>query len=208
MFDTTTEIYESFMKEITQVIGKTGVKGGIIKVATGYGCISPYEEMILKAAARAQKETRVPIVTHTEAGTMGPELADLLLSEGVDPKRIVIGHICGSANLEYHISVLNKGVYIAFDRLGLDTLFPETLRKACIIALIGIGYANRIMLSHDHIPHFLGRIPDLPDLPKALNPNWCYTHIFRNIIPVLKEAGITSDRIDTLLVVNPRRLFA
>jgi len=64
LFDTTTEIYETFMKEITQGIGDTGVKAGVIKVATGHGEISAYEEMVLKAAARAQKETGVPIITH------------------------------------------------------------------------------------------------------------------------------------------------
>jgi phosphotriesterase-related protein len=44
IFDVTTEIYEIFMKEITQGIGNTGVKAGVIKVATGHGCISQYEE--------------------------------------------------------------------------------------------------------------------------------------------------------------------
>ncbi|MEE8470767.1 MAG: phosphotriesterase-related protein, partial [Dehalococcoidia bacterium] len=119
-FDVGAEVYETFMKEITQGIGDTGARAGVIKVATGQGCISAYEEMVLKAAARAQKETGVPIITHTEAGTMGPEQADLLISEGADPKRLMIGHIGGNANLEYHTSILDKGVYIAFDRLGID----------------------------------------------------------------------------------------
>jgi phosphotriesterase-related protein len=130
---------------------------------------------------------------------MRPEQADLLISERADPGHIVIGHICGSAN---------KGVYISFDRLGLDTLFPDTLRKACIIVLVSMGCANRIILSHDHILHFLGRIPDLPDLVKVSTSNCCYTQIFRDIIPALKEAGITDDKIDTVMVNNPRELFA
>jgi len=208
MFDATTEICESFVKEITQGIGDTGVKAGVIKVATGHGCISAYEEMVLKAAARAQKETGVPIITHTEAGTMGPEQAELLVSEGVDPKRIVIGHMCGNANLQYHVSVLEKGAYIAFDRLGVEPLMPDSLRKACIIGLLGIGYANRIMLSHDYT-RFLGRPWDVPGSPlQQLFANWSYTHVFKNIIPALKEAGVSADKINTIMVENPRRLFA
>jgi len=207
VFDTTTEIYESFMKEITQGIGDTGVKAGVIKVATGHGCISPYEEMVLKAAARAQKETGVPIITHTEAGTMGPEQADLLIAEGADPRRIMIGHMCGNANLQYHTSVLEKGVYISFDRLGIDFIFPDTLRKACLIGLLGMGYAHRIMLSHDYCPYWLGRPFELPDFVKGLIANWSYAHVFKNIIPALKQAGVSDDKINTMMVDNPRRLF-
>ena len=207
VYDITTEVYETFMKEITQGIGDTGVKAGVIKVATGHGQISHYEERILKAAARAQKDTGVPIITHTEAGTMGPEQADLLISEGADPKRIVIGHIGGNANLQYHISVLEKGVYIAFDRLGIEFLSPDTLRKACIIGLVGIGYANRIMLSHDYWPYWPGRPFEMPDVARHLVANWSYVHVFKNIIPALKEAGISDEKINTMMVENPRKLF-
>ena len=210
--DTTTEIYETFMKEITQGIGDTGIKAGVIKVATGQGEISAYEEIVLKAAARAQKETGIPIITHTESGTMGPEQAALLISEGAAPERIVIGHIGGNANLQYHTSVLEQGVYIAFDRLGLDFLFPDNLRKASIIGLVGIGYADRIMLSHDycgdHSVCWLGRPVELPDFATPVIANWSYAHVFKNIIPALKEAGVSDDKIDTLMVQNPRRLFA
>ncbi|TET75368.1 MAG: phosphotriesterase-related protein [Dehalococcoidia bacterium] len=212
VFDTATEIYETFMKEITQGIGDTGVKAGVIKVATGQGEISPYEERVLRAAAWAQKETGVPIITHTEGGTMGPEQAALLISEGATPERIVIGHIGGNANLQYHTSVLEKGVYIAFDRLGIEALQPDTLRKACIIGLVGIGYADRIMLSHDycgdHSVCWLGRPLELPDFAKGLIAHWHYEHVFKNIIPALKEAGVSDDKIDTMMVQNPRRLFS
>jgi phosphotriesterase-related protein len=207
MFDATTELYETFVKEITEGIGDTGVKAGVIKVATGHGSISEYEEMTLKAAARAQKETGVPIISHTEEGTMGPEQADLLIAEGVDPKRIMIGHICGNTDMMYHTSILEKGAYISFDRLGINSEVTDTLRKACIIGLIGIGHANRIMLSHDYVQHWLGREPAMPDFLPTILPDWSYTHVFTNIIPALKEAGVSDDKITTMMVENPRRLF-
>jgi len=206
-YDITNELCETLVREITQGIGSTGVKAGVIKVATGHARISSYEEKVLKAAARAQKETGVPIITHTEAGTMGPEQADLLISEGADPKRVVVGHMCGNADLKYHLSVLGKGVSIAFDRLGIDILFPDELRKACLIALIGIGYADRIMLSQDCWAYWLGRPYEFSDAAKPLLANWSYVHVFNNIIPALKEAGVSEDRINTLMVKNPQRLF-
>jgi phosphotriesterase-related protein len=206
-YDITTELFETLVKEITQGIGNTGVKAGVIKVATGHARISSYEEKVLKAAARAQKETGVPIITHTEAGTMGPEQADLLTSEGADPKRVAIGHMCGNADLNYQLSVLEKGVNIAFDRLGIDVLFPDKLRKACLIGLIGIGYADRILLSQDCWAYWLGRPYEFSDAAKPLLANWSYVHVFKNIIPSLREAGVSEDKINTLMVENPRRLF-
>jgi phosphotriesterase-related protein len=204
--DATSEISELFMKEITEGIGATKVKAGVIKVATGHGRISAYEEMVLRAAARAQRETRVPIISHTEAGTMGPEQADLLISEGATPGRIMVGHMCGSTDLKYHISVLEKGVYIAFDRLGLEVIHPDTIRKACIVGLISAGYAERIMLSQDSMVRMLGR--SVEEARALVLPNWVPTHIFENIIPALRKSGVTAEKIRLMMVDNPRRLFA
>jgi phosphotriesterase-related protein len=207
VMDIVAELYESFMRELTVGIGKTGIRAGAIKVATGHGCISPHEEKVLKAAARAQKETGVPIITHTQQGTMGPEQAALLIAEGVDPKKIVIGHMCGNANLEYHISTIDKGVYIAFDRWGLDVIFPDNLRRATLLGLLGLGYADRVVLSHDCNAQTMGRPFQLPDFVQPLIANWSYTHIFKNIIPQLKQAGVTDAQVGQMLVENPRKIF-
>jgi len=206
-YDIVAELCETMVKEITHGIGDTGIKAGVIKVGTGHARISPYEEKLLRAAARAQKETDVPIITHTEGGTMGPEQADLLISEGADPKRIVIGHMCGNSDLSYHVTVLDKGVNIAFDRLGIDSLFPDRLRKACLIGLIGSGYTDKIFLSQDFAAYRMGRPLEFSDTLKQKLVNWKYTHVFNNIIPALKEAGVSQDKINTLMVENPRRLF-
>jgi phosphotriesterase-related protein len=205
--DITAELYESFMREITVGIGKTGVKAGIIKVATSQGTITPYEEKVLKAAARAQKETGVPITTHTQQGTMGPEQAALLVGEGVKPEKIIIGHMCGNASLEYQMSVIDKGVNVGFDRWGIDFLFPDNLRKATLLGLLGLGFANRVVLSQDCNARMLGRPFVLPDFVQDLIANWNYTHIFKNIIPQLKQAGITDAQVGQMLVENPRRIF-
>ena len=90
------EITEVYVGEITKGIGDTGIKAGIIKCATGKGTITPYEENTLRAAARAQKRTGVPITTHTEEGTMGREQLAIFASEGVDMGKVIIGHSCGS----------------------------------------------------------------------------------------------------------------
>ena len=75
-----------------------------------YTSIAPMEEILFKAAARAQKETGCAIITHTQKGTMGPEQAELLISCGADPNKIAIGHMCGSTDIDYFERVLKQGV--------------------------------------------------------------------------------------------------
>jgi phosphotriesterase-related protein len=37
--------------------------------------------------------------------------------------------------------------------------------------------------------------------------NWHPAHIFKNIIPALKEAGVGEKKINSMMVDNPRRFF-
>jgi phosphotriesterase-related protein len=45
-----------------------------------------------------------------------------------------------------------------------------------------------------------------PELAKKVE-NWTPTHVFKNIVPALKRAGVTEAKIHTLMVENPRRYF-
>jgi len=200
-------ISELFIKEITQGIGKTGVKAGVIKCGTsGGGKISPYETAVLKAAAAAQKATGVPIITHTEAAG-GVEQAELFLNEGADPKKIMIGHVSNNKDIEYHKAILAKGVYIAFDRIGLDIFTPTDVIVKNIAELCKQGYANKIMLSHDTVNVWLGRPIDAPEQVLKALANWRIDHISQNVVPALKAQGATDEQIKTMMVDNPKNLF-
>ena len=206
------EIHEMFVTEITDGIGKTNIKPGVIKLASSQGEITEYEQMFFKAAARAQKDTGVPIITHTQSASMGPEQAQLLINEGADPKQIMIGHMSDNPDIHYHMDVLNRGVYDSFDRMGIEIVegCPMEIEKyAVILGLIGVGYLDKIILSHDTIAYWLGRpMPEMPDAIKPFMENWHPTHLFKNIIPFLKNAGITDEQVNTILVENPKRLFS
>lgn len=202
--DAVAEMTEGFVKELTEGVGSTGIKPGILKVATGAHRISPYEEMVLRAASRAAKATNTPITTHTDEGTMGREQLDIFASEGVELRRVIVGHSCGSADLRYHVDMLDRGCTIGFDRFGLEILQPDRLRLAALIGLLGIGFQNQIVLSHDTVWCWRGRA--LP-LPEAIVPNWKPTHVFTNIVPKLLEAGVPQAKVDAMLIDNPRRFF-
>jgi len=201
--DAVGEMTESFVMELTDGIGSTGIKAGIIKVATGAHQITPYEENVLRAAARAASATGARITTHTDEGTMGREQLDILASEGIAPGHVIVGHCCGSADLRYHVDLLDRGATIGFDRFGIEVLQPDRLRTAALIGLLGIGCEKQIVLSHDTVWCWRGRPAPIGDILA----NWKPTHIFTNILPALRDAGVPQAKIDTMLVDNPRRFF-
>jgi len=194
-----------FVRELTEGVGDTGIRAGVIKVATSAHKITPYEENVLRAAARAHRATGAPITTHTDEGTMGPEQLALLTGEGVAPWAIVVGHSCGSSNLAYHLSMLDRGAYLGFDRFGLEILHPDRERIASLIGLLGLGFERQIVLSHDTVWCWRGRPPVLP---AEIVPDWQPTHVFRKVVPRLRDAGVPDEKIRTMLVDNPRRYFA
>lgn len=207
--DIATMISKIFIAEITQGIGKTGVKAGVIKVGTsGGGPISAYEQAVLKAAAMAQKVTGVPIITHTQGPAGGVEQAQFFIQEGVDPKKIMIGHVSNSGDTKYHEAILATGVNIAFDRIGLEIFNPTTVIVDNIAQLIKKGYADRIMMSHDTVNYWLGRPYDAPDAVNQALANWKIDHISANVLPMLEAKEVSKDQIKTMMVVNPKNLFS
>src|SRR5262249_13275629 len=94
--------------------GGTGIRAGIIKVATGVPAITPYERAILAAAAKASVATGAPITTHTDQGRLGDEQERILTEAGVPAHRIVIGHSCGTDDHAYHLAIARGGSYLGF----------------------------------------------------------------------------------------------
>lgn len=201
-------ISEIFIAEITKGIGTTGVKAGVIKVGTsGGGPISPYEQAVLKAAVIAHKATGVPIITHTEGPAGGVEQAQFFIDQGVDPKKVMIGHVSNSSDTAYHEAILAKGVNIAFDRIGLDIFTPTPKIVENIAELNKKGYTGRIMMSHDTVNFWLGRPYDTPEQVLKALANWRIDHISANVVPALKAKGVSDKQIETMMVTNPKNLF-
>jgi phosphotriesterase-related protein len=208
------DIADVYIHELTEGIGKTGIKPGIIKTATGGipgmsvdTAITKYEENCLRAAARAHKKTGAPILCHnSESSPFGRETLDIFESEGVDFNRVLIGHACGVGDMRYYFDILNRGAWIGFDRFGLEPIAPDKMRLASLIGLLAVGF-DRIMLSQDAVGCWLGR--PLPAIEKMMEaaPNSNYAHVCRHIIPQMLKAGVTEAKIRTLTVDNPRAYF-
>ena len=208
------DIAEIYVRELTEGIGKTGIKAGIIKTATG-GVpgwtvdteITKHEEKALHAAARAHKATGAPILCHNnEMSPFGRETLDIFEAEGVDFNRVLIGHACGVGNMRYYFDILNRGAWLGFDRFGIDPIAPDKMRLASLFGLLAVGF-DRVMLSHDAVVCWLGRTTKAVERMIAASPNNHFAHICRNIIPQLKKGGVSEEKIRTLTVDNPRAYF-
>jgi phosphotriesterase-related protein len=214
---TVDEIAELYIREITHGIGKTGVKAGAIKVATGAPVITELEEKFLAAACIAQKATGVPIITHTQDGYGGPEQQKLFADGGVEAHRCLIGHCCGNPDPSYHRRVVDGGSYIGFDRIGLHRYMPDETRADNLVKLVRSGHRAQIMMSQDRHCGWLGKFArQVPpeeqakiDALKAAG-QWPppYTYLFTDFVPMLRSRGLNEQEIFSILDENPRRFFA
>jgi phosphotriesterase-related protein len=208
------DIADVYIQELTEGVGKTGIKPGLIKTATGGipgmsvdTAITPSEEKCLRAAARAQKKTGVPLLCHnSESSPFGRETLEVFRQEGVDFNRVLIGHACGVGDMKYYFDILNRGAWIGFDRFGLEPIAPDKMRLASLIGLLAVGF-DRIMLSQDAVGCWLGRPLKAFEKMMEKAPNSNYAHVCRNIIPQMLKAGVSEQKIRTLTVDNPRAYF-
>jgi phosphotriesterase-related protein len=198
-------VAELFVRDITQGIGTSGVKAAIIKCATDTAGVTPVIENVLRASARAQKATGVPISTHTwAAGRTGEAQQAIFAQEGVDLRRVIIGHSGDSDDLGYLRGLMERGSTIGMDRFGLDNFLPTEKRVEVLARLCAEGYAGKMVLSHD-ANCWTDMLSE--DAKRRTRPRWNYTHISDDILPALRKAGVTEDQLDQMLVRNPRAIF-
>ncbi len=203
-------IAEQLLPEVTQGIQGTSIKAGVIKCATEAPEISDTNRKLLHSAAILHKRTGLPITTHSSSlNKNGLSQQKILLDEGVEPRKLIIGHCGETTDLKYLESLLSKSSYIGLDRFGLDTMCPMKNRADTLIELCRKGYEKQIILSHDYNSYIDWWPPDiLPSFKQINAPRWSYYHIMEDVIPYLKDEGISDKQIFTLMVENPKRVFS
>jgi phosphotriesterase-related protein len=194
-----------FRRDIEEGIDDTGIKAAFLKCAVeSYGVIGDIP-LILDAIALTHKATGVPVMVHTNAAAKSGLVALAeLTARGVDPTRIVIAHAGDSNDMDYLREIGDSGAILGCDRFNIPSFNADEDRIATLLKLLDEGYIDRIHLSHDaatfndfmqHNPPFAGAAPN-------------YTHIHREVLPKLLEAGVTQGQIDEMLVANARRFLA
>lgn len=198
-------VEEKSTEEISDILaddileGRDGIRAGFIKIGTYYNMIHPLEEKTAVAAAQAQKRCGAPIWGHTEAGTMGMELLDILARENVDFSTVALGHLDRNPDEYYLLKLADRGIYIQFDGPGKVKYYPDSIRVALIKSLIFHGYADQLLISGD-----MGRASYL----EGYGGGPGFRYIKTKFIPRLLDEGVDEDVIHKIFVENPKRWLA
>lgn len=205
---TAEDLASEMVRDITEGIGGTGIRAGII----GEIGLSPepdeVEVRVHRAAAIAHKETGAAIVIHhCSSGPFVRRLLDFLAGREVDLSRVIISHVdCGSDfNWDYLHSILKAGACASFDNFGwehprdwrLAYSVTDLQRAQAVARLVSEGFATQLLISSD---------VSLKMLLCAYG-GWGYAHVPRNALPYLRFAGLDDRQLDTLFMSNPARLL-
>jgi phosphotriesterase-related protein len=195
-----------FVHEIENGIQGTGIKPAFIKCAADEPGVTPNVEKVHRAAARAAKQTGLPIMAHSRpASGTGPEQMKIFAEEGVDPGTVQIAHTGDTDDLDYIERLLETGCWIGMDRYCLDLFLPTEPRNATVLALLERGYADRMFLSQDFCSSIDWFPREVQEYLKANEvPDWSMTFLFEKVIPELKDRGMTDEQLDQMMVANPK----
>jgi phosphotriesterase-related protein len=195
------DLAEELVRETTDGAGDSGVRPGIIgEIGTDKPWLSPSEERVHRAAARAANRTGLAISTHGVLSDVGLAQLRIFEEEGTDPARVIIGHADSYPVLAHQLAIIERGANVQFDFLGMP--WPKerhdedrTVELAC--ELLSRGHADRLLLSQDVCNDSqLGRYGGNG-----------YVHLAETFLPRLRAAGVSEAEIETMTVSNPRRLL-
>jgi phosphotriesterase-related protein len=210
------EVSEELVRDITEGIGKTGIRAGILKAAIGGMGLPPGsvveegDRKVLDACAMAQRRTGAALEVHNMRKVLAAEAVNILKDAGADLRRVVMLHAdrWGIDPLVFP-KLLAAGCYLEFDGFGtaelglipgpgLDYQMNDIQRCDLVLKVIAMGYLEQLLISHDvwiktRAESFGGA---------------GYAHILRNVVPLMRHKGITEEQIQTILVDNPRRVLA
>ena len=196
---------ELMRADLRDGIEGSGVKAGILKCAIDAAGLTDHVERVVRSVCRIHKETGTPICIHTSAPhERGRDALRILGEEAIDPHRVMLAHCGDSADLDYLEEMAASGALLGMDRFGLDVLLPFEERVGTVAAMCERGHADKMILSQD-ASSFTDWFP--PGLREQMAPNWHYLHVVNDVIPALRDRGVSDAQIDQMMRGNPRVFF-
>jgi predicted metal-dependent phosphotriesterase family hydrolase len=196
----TNQIADDIVRDLVKGVADSGIRAGVIGEigSDDMRPISPAEERSFRAAARAQLRTGVTISTHAAFSRVGLDQLDLLVEEGVDPRRVIIGHAGHKSDPDYYEAIARRGAWVQFDRIRGTHEWDVARYVGLVVEFIRRGFLHKLLLSHD--------ICMLPHLHAFGGTG--YDFIPSEFVPRLRAAGLSEEQIGILLMRNPRAAFA
>ncbi|WP_330456170.1 phosphotriesterase [Streptomyces sp. NBC_00820] len=189
---------EVFVSELTEGIGTSGVRAGLIKVAGGFHGLDAHARWTMAAAAEAHHATGAPIAVHLELGTGALDVLDLLCGElGVPGHRVILGHLNRSPDPVTHRQAAESGCWLAFDGPSLAHHATDWRMPEAVLALVEGGYGDRVLLGGDTVVAGARSVNGGPGMP----------YLLRRVRPRL-AAAVGAELVDRILTEHPGRAFA
>lgn len=191
------ELTSWMLGELQEEIESSGVQAGWIKLGVSDEEITECEAKILRAAARAGRETNAVIGVHTKRGRVALEQMDIIEAAGYTADRFIWIHTQSDPDFSLHLEAARRGAWLEYDGIGYgdDPGYIDTILRA-----LEAGLADQIMLSQDrgwYDPAKPGGGEPMP-----------FTYLSEQFLPKLQAAGVDKGTIHTLTHTNPFRAFA
>ena len=193
-----------FVHDIEQGIQGTDVRAAFLKCAIDHQGLTAGVERVLRACAKAQLQTGVPLMVHTHPGSRtGLEVQKVLADEGVQPRSVLLAHSGDTTDADHLQELAEAGFWLGMDRFGIDLTLDFDGRVGVVVEMTRRGFAGSMVLAQDASCYIDWIAPDL----KPMLPNWHYLHVLQDVVPALLERGVTQEQVDQMLVGNPARFF-
>lgn len=201
------ELADSLLREATDGLDGTGVRPGILGEIGVSPRFTPAEERCLRAAARVQVRTGLPLMVHLPGWQRyGHRVLDVCEAEGAQPRAVVLAHLNPSgADPTYQRALASRGAWLAFDMIGMGFFYADQRAQAphpdddarAVAGLIEQGYGDQLLVSHDVF---------LKIMWTRYGGNG-FGFINRGFLPRLHRLGVPASYDERLLVANPRAVF-
>lgn len=180
------------------LVRRSTARAGIVKAGSDYQNIRKATRVAFEAAAMTHLRTGVPILTHTETGTMMPEQVALLESLGVHPGHVILSHADRNPDWYLHRDVIQTGVFLEYDCMGRIKYYPESTTIDLLRKMFDLGLGANILLGGDNARRSYW---------KAYGGGPGISYMLRSFCPRLLREGFTQAELDQLLISNPARAF-
>ena len=192
------ELTEIAVRDLTEGIDGTDVKAHVIgEIAWSKPEPGPLELKAWDAMCAAALRTGAVVSTHATCGYQDLQQAVDLVSRGIDPNKVVIGHCEFCPDDESLKKLLGTGVCIGIDMIGNSDGMGDEYRADLVSKVKDMGCLSQVTLSLD--------LCNFEDLRST--GGYGYSHLFEVFLPLLKDRGITDDDIELMLDKTPRRIF-
>ena len=201
------DIADQIVSEALHGVEGTDARIGLIGEIGVGSDFTAEEERSLRGAAQAQRRTGLPLMVHLPGWfRLAHRVLDICAEEGAELSHTVLCHMNPSwADAGYQQELAARGAFIEYDMIGnlfyyadQDVDCPSDADCAgAIKRLAEAGYARQILLSHDVF---------LKCMLRHYGGNG-YGFVQAHFLPRLKRLGLDPALVDSLMTVNPRRVF-